>query len=971
MAISSPINKASFTNPSILKELKAINVVTMQLNNEKKKRFNLQKKFDGLIDRYGERTSYDERESAQEKKDTPVGKSFKKFVKNQFMGLGSFLFDLMKVFIGYKILEWAANPENLQKVIGIVKGLSGIFKFINWFATGSIDNALSGLHSLLFGGSILERIFGFFKAVIGFFGIRYLLNPLKIIKDLNTIIKNGDKIGEVFSAFRKSGIVSGVEKLLQSLPKTASVFKHGLSRGLTRGLLKVFGKGGFQFLSKIAAKSAPTVTKFLVEPIKAFSKKTVAGIPIVGPLLSLGINLALGDPIDKAIIKTVGSTLGMGLGGLIGSAIPGPGTIVGGVLGGLLGDWAASTLYDWVKGMFSKQKTPELAAGGIVTRPTKAIVGEAGPEAVVPLSQLYSGDVFSEPLAVMGSGLIGAIDAFVSSLGTTGVMIRPFSNQLLAPYSREFGSKSFVFNSDIGKNSKVVLPTGKKENNSKDKDINKILGNKEPKLLTTKDTNPRARYNSGNSVFALLGDIYNSLVNLDFDNKNINVNRGGNGGSGGAGGGGMLPGDAPPEVKAMLDAIAGGEGSWNSVNPSLNVPGLSDMTIAQARLKALEVSRGKGSGAMGKWQQMPQFILERARDAGLDPNKDKFNQENQTKIARMLMASVYPGGESQLVKDAQRDPLAASAKLRGTWPSLPGGSQENAHSRGFLARYNTNVERYQKMQTGGAVFDPRKYQEGMKSSRYITVGTNENAKSYSIGYVREGSSGTYTIKSISKKVSGNLFGGDNLTSVKISSDEGKRVLNSANVKDYFRTVPNGGLSRNLKLELKPDAQSDIFWAYNQSYQTTKNEWLKKGVSLEQAEQYAASAAKEFVLTRRGASWKPGSSNGLDGKLGDTSVSGPSETSSQKEDDVNWTKMAQSLVNLYQGFNKTDGNSLSKNSMDMVWSMKQQPFISDTYIITPGTTTISNVNLINPLPAVDYTPLSYSQLDSHLLPKRNL
>jgi len=27
------------------------------------------------------------------------------------------------------------------------------------------------------------------------------------------------------------------------------------------------------------------------------------------------------------------------------------------------------------------------------------------------------------------------------------------------------------------------------------------------------------------------------------------------------------------------------------------------------------------------------------------------------------------------------------SRLRGTWPSIPGGSQENAHSSGFEGRY--------------------------------------------------------------------------------------------------------------------------------------------------------------------------------------------------------------------------------------------------------------------------------------------
>ena len=42
-------------------------------------------------------------------------------------------------------------------------------------------------------------------------------------------------------------------------------------------------------------------------------------------------------------------------------------------------------------GWSSDQKNaggPKLAVGGIVTRPTKALIGEAGPEAVIPLNQI-------------------------------------------------------------------------------------------------------------------------------------------------------------------------------------------------------------------------------------------------------------------------------------------------------------------------------------------------------------------------------------------------------------------------------------------------------------------------------------------------------------------------------------------------------------------------------------------------------
>ena len=37
-----------------------------------------------------------------------------------------------------------------------------------------------------------------------------------------------------------------------------------------------------------------------------------------------------------------------------------------------------------------EENMPEMATGGIVTKRTKAIVGEAGPEAVIPLKEFYA-----------------------------------------------------------------------------------------------------------------------------------------------------------------------------------------------------------------------------------------------------------------------------------------------------------------------------------------------------------------------------------------------------------------------------------------------------------------------------------------------------------------------------------------------------------------------------------------------------
>ena len=86
-----------------------------------------------------------------------------------------------------------------------------------------------------------------------------------------------------------------------------------------------------------------------------------------------------------------GGTLGASLGGLAGGALgtlllPGGGTIAGadlgawagGALGSLLGGWGGEAAGGWLGSKF--------AVGGVVNKPTKALIGEAGmPEAVIPM----------------------------------------------------------------------------------------------------------------------------------------------------------------------------------------------------------------------------------------------------------------------------------------------------------------------------------------------------------------------------------------------------------------------------------------------------------------------------------------------------------------------------------------------------------------------------------------------------------
>ena len=84
---------------------------------------------------------------------------------------------------------------------------------------------------------------------------------------------------------------------------------------------------------------------------------------------------------------TLGASLGAGLGAGLGTLLlPGGGTIAGaelggwagGALGGWLGGWGGEAAGGWLGSKF--------AVGGVVNKPTKALIGEAGmPEAVIPM----------------------------------------------------------------------------------------------------------------------------------------------------------------------------------------------------------------------------------------------------------------------------------------------------------------------------------------------------------------------------------------------------------------------------------------------------------------------------------------------------------------------------------------------------------------------------------------------------------
>ena len=161
-----------------------------------------------------------------------------------------------------------------------------------------------------------------------------------------------------------------------------------------KSISKFFKGGGvLKFLGK-ALKRVPILTTFLEGLFTLTDIKDLIASGEVGPKLY--------NAVGKRAFEGIGGILGSIGGGALGSLIPipGVGTALGAIggdflgreLGGLIADAIQPTKFGkWVVENVSSTEQPKvkLATGGIVTSETRATVGEAGPEAVIPLDAFY------------------------------------------------------------------------------------------------------------------------------------------------------------------------------------------------------------------------------------------------------------------------------------------------------------------------------------------------------------------------------------------------------------------------------------------------------------------------------------------------------------------------------------------------------------------------------------------------------
>ena len=180
-----PIKKESAKKAEV--KTRDIRESVLRLLRKRQQRNKLEAKFYKLQDTLAEREKASKEEAKGEKRSflSNVGSGF----KNQAKKVGGDLFGSIGKLLGFLALDWISKPENQKLLAGIVEGVGHIFKFVEWFVTGSIDNLLSGFNSLTAGDTILERVLGFFQMAAGFMGIRYFLNPQSIVTDLMKIRK--------------------------------------------------------------------------------------------------------------------------------------------------------------------------------------------------------------------------------------------------------------------------------------------------------------------------------------------------------------------------------------------------------------------------------------------------------------------------------------------------------------------------------------------------------------------------------------------------------------------------------------------------------------------------------------------------------------------------------------------------------------------------------------------------------------
>ena len=523
------------------------------------------------------------------------------------------LFDWIKNFVFNTFLGFIAVRlvDHLPKLISLVPIIFKVGDFI-------ID----------WGGKLLDGMVTFVDKAYD-----VVDNTRKFAKQIggDALAMNFDKFTGALSNMLDIAVIAAIstvsmsdDLLKDSIKDTAKDTAKRSARGvLGRGIGRAGTRLGLKFLGKNATKQ---VLRFI---------KPIAGrAPLIGGLLEFGISWALGDPLSKAAFRGIGA----GLIGAIGTVIGGPiGLAIGGFAGGELG----GALYDIFFGgkKLQKGKVAKAAGGGKPTTRGGKLVGGPAKRTIkrkkAPRTISVTPKRLRPGAAVGGEKKIKQL--FPESKNKKQMSPFDFMKQSYDTFSKSTGfdvlislaikplmgdrpSEADYKNAGVGinnwMNQSISSGTLAYAGGGEVK-MESIVSGEDYSDVIAKSLQDSVTPQVDKTIQDLMKQLMLKQPTKEPDKTDPTLEE-----DEGIDEGGMTEGQWGP----LLDLIAGKEsgGNYEAMYPSTTLKGATKMTIA-------EVAR-RATGAVGKYQQLPQYLVGRAKAAGLNPDKDLYSPENQEKI---------------------------------------------------------------------------------------------------------------------------------------------------------------------------------------------------------------------------------------------------------------------------------------------------------------------------------------------------
>lgn len=181
-------------------------------------------------------------------------------------------------------------------------------------------------------------------------------------------------------------IKAGIQGIKQLLKGNFGIFGSAGGKVATATMKETGAKVSGAAAQSAVAKGTATATKVIGKQAgKQGFKQIAKRIPILGSLVGVGFGI---DRLMKGDTRGALYEFGSAGLGLLDLLVPGLGT--GLSLAADAGIVARDVKLAKEKEKANVKAEPQLASGGIITQPTRALVGEAGAEAVIPLREFYA-----------------------------------------------------------------------------------------------------------------------------------------------------------------------------------------------------------------------------------------------------------------------------------------------------------------------------------------------------------------------------------------------------------------------------------------------------------------------------------------------------------------------------------------------------------------------------------------------------